>query len=444
MERVEQTVTQIQGLSGSKDDWEALHAQLENVNAEWPSESVEAILSHLNPAVHTVGYVHFLLIRAKAFGQEAADEGFLQNTRSLLLLGHAGQLSHTRIQVQEICETFTVACRARGKALFGVKPLKVAVEKVRPSPEHLTTIHHNLLQLCLIAKVFKPAEEIIEGRVVRVNKEGMQARDVLLYLYYGGMVFAALKRFQRAFDTLQLAFAMPCHALNEIVVEIYKKYVLVSLIVYGNIVQLPKYTTPLLQRMLKSSCGAYHEVATAFASLKMEDVRAALEKHKTALQADNNWGLANQALASIYTRNIQRLTHTFVTLSLKDIAVEVDLPDANAAKTKILEMMDKAQIVATLDQEKGMASFNSLNMGAGELLEKLTEQIGFANELNTKLRDVDETISCNAAYLNKVAMQERQSRWGESADWAAAGASTDEMMDMGEKPPGFSASLGAR
>jgi hypothetical protein len=54
------------------------------------------------------------------------------------------------------------------------------------------------------------------------------------------------------------------------------------------------------------------------------------------------------------------------------------------------------------------------------------------------LRDVDETISTSAPYLSKVAMHERQSRWGEP------GAASDDMMDLGEKPPGFSASLGAR
>lgn len=70
-------------------------------------------------------------------------------------------------------------------------------------------------------------------------------------------------------------------------------------------------------------------------STQVEEVRLALTKHQNILQSDSNWGLANQAMASIYTRNIQRLTQTFVTLSLKDIADQVSLPDAQAAKTKV-------------------------------------------------------------------------------------------------------------
>jgi hypothetical protein len=37
-----------------------------------------------------------------------------------------------------------------------------------------------------------------------------QARDYLLYFYYGGMVYAAVHRFGKALDMFQLAFTMPC------------------------------------------------------------------------------------------------------------------------------------------------------------------------------------------------------------------------------------------
>jgi hypothetical protein len=59
-------------------------------------------------------------------------------------------------------------------------------------------------------------------------------------------------------------------------------------------------------------------------------------------------------------------------------------------------------------------------------------------ELNNKLRQVDEHMSVSHAYLSKVSMQERQSRWGEATDWVAQGGTGDEMLVCdGEKPPGF-------
>jgi hypothetical protein len=36
-----------------------------------------------------------------------------------------------------------------------------------------------------------------------------QARDYLLYFYYGGMVYAAVQNYGKAIDMFQLAFTMP-------------------------------------------------------------------------------------------------------------------------------------------------------------------------------------------------------------------------------------------
>jgi len=140
-----------------------------------------------------------------------------------------------------------------------------------------------LLQFVLISPSTQPADPHLIGS------------DVLMYLYYGGMVLIAQKSFQRAFDVLQMSFTMPVHALHEIMVEIYKKYLLVSLIVHGDVSPLPKYTTPMLQRMLRSCCGPYHDFANQFSKNKAEDVATALAKHRTLFEEESNYGLAHQA-----------------------------------------------------------------------------------------------------------------------------------------------------
>jgi hypothetical protein len=44
-----------------------------------------------------------------------------------------------------------------GQALQGMKALQEAVQKLRGSPECLTSVHSDYLQLCLVAKNFKVA-----------------------------------------------------------------------------------------------------------------------------------------------------------------------------------------------------------------------------------------------------------------------------------------------
>lgn len=54
---------------------------------------------------------------------------------------------------------------------------------------------------------------------------------------------------------------------------------------------------------------------------------------------DNNLGLAKQVIASLYKRNIQRLTQTYLTLSLQDIADTVQLDGQKEAELHILQMV---------------------------------------------------------------------------------------------------------
>lgn len=323
--------------------------------------------------------------------------------------------------------------------MMGVRVLVTASEKVRETPEHLTSMHADALQLALLAKLVKPTLGLLEQRVLHVTKECMQPRDFLLYFYYGGMCFAAVKEMSKALDMFQLAFTMPCTALNEIMAELYRKYVLLSLIVHGEVQTLPKYTANLVQRLIKNCCAEYHEIATACGTHEVTEVQAAVEKHKAVLQRDSNYGLAKQVLAAVYSRNIQRLTQTFVTLSLEDIAQQVKLRDATQAKKHVLEMIERNMIVATIDEQMGMVSFDTEpdKTSSQQMLARLSAQIQTSMELNDKLRGVDEQMSASQAYLSKISIQERQSRWGEASEWMVQGATGDEVMLEGEKPPGF-------
>lgn len=97
-----------------------------------------------------------------------------------------------------------------------------------------------------------------------------------------------------------------------------------------------------------------------------EELRILILKYSEAFMRDNNMGLAKQVshnscnlkenlltisntyslslcplqvATSLYKRNIQRLTKTFLTLSLSDVASRVQLPSAVEAERYILNMV---------------------------------------------------------------------------------------------------------
>ncbi len=60
------------------------------------------------------------------------------------------------------------------------------------------------------------------------------AKHILLYFYYGGMILAALKDYSRALYFLEACITVPSMAVSHIMLEAYKKHQLVFLICSGH------------------------------------------------------------------------------------------------------------------------------------------------------------------------------------------------------------------
>ena len=76
----------------------------------------------------------------------------------------------------------------------------VAVIWVSGSAEELNSPNPVSLQLCLLAKCFKPAVPFLELDMMDICKENgaYDAKHFLCYYYYGGMIYTGLKNFERA------------------------------------------------------------------------------------------------------------------------------------------------------------------------------------------------------------------------------------------------------
>jgi len=121
---------------------------------------------------------------------------------------------------------------------------------------------------------------------------------------------------------------------------------------------LPKYTSQVVNRLLKPMSPIYHEIATVFGSNKPSSLEMVLNRNREALQRDNNWGLAKQVQESLYKKIIQRLTQTFLTLSLNDMALRVQLPNIVEAEKLVLTMIEEGDIFASISQKDGMVLFH--------------------------------------------------------------------------------------
>ncbi|KAL9404227.1 hypothetical protein Peur_001199 [Populus x canadensis] len=407
MATVESLVAQIQGLSSSAGDLSLLLTHLKQADEFLHNESTRLLpfLEQLDPTLHSLGYLYIL---------EACTSWPVTNeqARRLVLILSRFLTSCVADQIRLAPEKFIAVCKSfKDQVLMleapirGVVPLLEAVKKLRSS-EHLTTLHPDFLQLCLLAKCYKTGLSILEDDIFEVD----QPRDFYLYCYYGGMICIGQKRFQKALELLHNVVTAPMSSINAIAVEAFKKYVLVSLIYNGQFsTSLPKYTSSAAQRNLKTICQPYIELANTYSIGKISELESYIQKNREKFDSDNNLGLVKQVVSSMYKRNIQRLTQTYLTLSLQDIANTVQLSSPKEAEMHVLQMIQDGEIYATINQRDGMVRFleDPEQYKTCEMIEHIDSSIQRIMTLSKKLTAMDELISCDHLYLAKVG-RERQ------------------------------------
>lgn len=402
MDSMDAMLAQVQGFSDTNDDLTHLHGLLKQ-NEEALREQgsrLSSLLTQLDPAKHSLGYLYVLEAYSSSSIPREQAEGFM-----LIASKFINSCSTEQIRIAP--EKFTVLCRRLKEQAMQLQvpiqaiiPLRTAVRKLQPSPEHLTPLHPDLLLVCLLAKCYKAALSILEEDIFEIDIP----KDFLLYCYYGGMIFIGLKRFNKALEFFQHAITAPATTLTAITVEAYKKFVLVSLIQTGQVPAFPKYTPAVVQRNLKSCTQFYIDLANNYSSGKISVLEACVNTNTEKFKNDSNLGLVKQVLSSLYKRNIQRLTQTYLTLSLQDIASTVQLETAKQAELHVLQMIQDGEIFATINQKDGMVSFNEdpEQYKTCQMTEYIDTAIRRIMALSKKLTTVDEQISCDHSYLSKV------------------------------------------
>ncbi|ONK72432.1 uncharacterized protein A4U43_C04F19370 [Asparagus officinalis] len=339
-------------------------------------DSIEALVVHIqalssNP--QDISHLHPLLKQSDDSLKDAFSSrpiireqasGFL-----VIVVNFINSCSEEQIRLApekfiSICRRFKDQIMQLQAPMRGVAPLRTAIRKLRPSSEHLTALHADFLLLCILSKRYKAAQSILDERVITA----------------------------------------PMSTLNAIAVEAYKKYILVSLIHNGQVPPFPKYISSAAQRNLKNYTQPYVDLASSYASGKVSELETSIEANLEKFQSDNNLGLVKQALSSLYKRNIQRLTQTYLTLSLQDIASTVQLNTAKDAEMHVLRMIQDGEIFATINQKDGMVSFHEdpEQYKSCEMIEHIDSSIQRLMTLSKKLHTIDEQISCDPAYLHKL------------------------------------------
>ncbi|KAM7536502.1 hypothetical protein Aperf_G00000083032 [Anoplocephala perfoliata] len=337
---------------------------------------------------------------AKLTAYSTVDSQFCTEIQTFFEAANPDHLQLTKRTVRKIGNLLTKKLVAQSSAIRGIPILRVAINQMQKNSKYLTSLHVNICQLALYAKNFSPVIAILNEDILDVDpdKRAFCTKDIMLFFYYGGMIYAAVKMWERSCNFLTLACTIPTSSMSTIAFSAAKKLIVVSLIHKGEF----NWSDCPVFRRIKDQTEAYKSLEVAFMSSNTSDLQAVIEENKSVYVADNNFGLVKQLVDCHMKYRIQNLTRSFISLSMNDFVSMAHLESADAAELKLVEMAASKSIFVKIDQKSGCIRFlaNPKSYESPEVLSKLIQKMKDTMAFDKVLRRINAEEDAKLANLD--------------------------------------------
>lgn len=373
--------------------------------------NLEPALETLDAQEHTLGLIHLLhvIISSSKFTKQV----FVNCAQDVIMRGSIKQIRLDPKRFSNICKKFVECCKDIGNPMRAVKPMRTAISKIAPG-DHLTPQHAYFARACISAKCYKTALPILDNFVYLVDPKisGIKSEDTRLYYYYGGICYIALKQWEKAIEFFETVIAAPALVTSYIMVEAYRKLVLVSLIHRGELRNLPKYTNQSVTRVLKQLCAPYEELLTAFSTGSLEDLNKAIENNLEPFIKDNNLGLVGQVKTALVDQSIKKLTSTYSTITFPGLLAATGVIEQTEAELRVLKMVEARGFQVKINQKDSYFSFENSGDGfdTDSTVNHLRKHIHHIITIHKQIAAIDRSIEQSDRYVQRTLQGEKMPR----------------------------------
>ncbi|KAI8938246.1 hypothetical protein NX059_005906 [Plenodomus lindquistii] len=463
--------------------------QLSNISASHWSKSTETqqdVLTILNPSVNTIAYAFVLrhrisaLLEKKSVPDTLTPGGALWSNLVLFFeTADSVQLRYIGQEWKRLVEYTEDIARAAGSPSLAIAPIRSAMTRLDPTTGTFTSTHLTFINLCLETRSYAAAEPILDNyihtlpsRIPTAVREGLEysvpcadvassgeyihqtsghsdkvsLHDVLEYYVLGAMAYLGLKKFKKAQHFLECVLIAPsANIANGLMLEAYKKWVLVSCLIDGKNAVIPRTANSNAIKQVKAASKAYEALAEAYEQLdNLPRLKSQIKIGDEIWAEDGNTGLVAELLNSQMKAYVSRLSQTFSAIPVSNIASKV-----GASADEIAQYLDglikdghlNARLEETNKPNVGIVLRFFLDPAQGPLAktekqqqQALLEQTLRTNILAEQVKDADYRLSLTKEFLdNMKRTNKRQGQGGEQMDttWDdSVDAEEDIMTDL--------------
>ena len=241
----------------------------------------------------------------------------------------------------------------------------------------------------------------------------MKPIDVMEYYIYSGMVFIGLRRWEDALECLESAVTYPSKdgVVSKIMVEAYKKWVLVSLLLEGKVLPLPRTVTSAAAKAYHAIAKPYEAVAQIFETGTASRLKAEVEHGQGVWQQDCNTGLILQILSAYQKFQIRNLGNVYSKISIPEI-INLTMSAETGAKLSgppvmealIRSMIQDGSLKATMSNSPSQPAVLTFSTGPVLSEAQMRSELIVAHEriqgLSQHIKQTDRMLAHEKDYVN--------------------------------------------
>lgn len=236
-----------------------------------------------------------------------------------------------------------------------------------PEPKYACSLH-------LAAHQYITIES---GLTTKVNTQ-----EVLEYFLFSGAVFIGLEQWERAAELLESVVTYPVkdNAISKIMVEAYKKWILVKVLLGGKSPTLPRNTNSNASKAFQVIGKPYAVVASLFEMGSASRLNSEIIVGTEIWRKDGNDGLMRAILLAYQKHQIRRLSSLYKTISVSYISQSTvsaetgtNLSNDEAVEVLINAMISQGELHGALMRPLDQLSFLGFNPGGPVLTESRVE-----------------------------------------------------------------------
>lgn len=349
-----------------------------------------------------------------------------------------------------------------------IQLLHHVIPRLDDTSSTLTSTHRTFLRICLLAHAYSQAIDILERPIYHVPlsqndpqisanlcsasqpgwkylstatglTQPVTSRTFMEYYLLGGLCYMAIGQYREALFFFEIVVSTPTvpNVASLIMIEAYKKWLLVGLLLDGVARTAPKTASSSAMRYIRAIARPYECVAEAFKANDIERLREEIEAGVGVWQEDGNYGLMGEVFQTYRKYSIRRIGKTFEALPIADIAARTSPYPDNIDETKayIETMILKGELDAVFmssgkgDMLRFLPETPKAEAQVVSLLASRTQELA---GLLAQVKDSEHRLGMSKEYidyLKKLKKMKDDDKKGSSSGKARADDVDEDMMD---------------